>query len=250
MTVTPITPAAASLRVAIVGAAEAELIAAVAAAPDAKAASPQAADAAGPSAGRGFPPLFAELSQAALLTLQQALLAGPPPAPPMRRAALTGQTPAPPALPADADAAAIVQHLRPRAEQAEARQTLQQPAALPDGTTTTWMFELPVATPQGTAVAQFEVDRDAPEAGVAEAPESWRVRFSVDIEPLGPVHVHLGMKGGRAAVTVWAEREGGLDLLRSQGAELARALPGDVVFRVGAPRQSVPARGRFVDQTS
>ncbi|MDB5437251.1 MAG: flagellar hook-length control protein FliK [Phenylobacterium sp.] len=249
MTVTPITPAAAALRVAIVGAAEAELIAAVAAAPDAKAASPQAADAAGPSAGRSFPPLFAELSQAALLTLQQALLAGPPPAPPMRRAALTGQTPAPTALPADADAAAIVQHLRPRAEQAEARQTLQQPAALPDGTTT-WMFELPVATPQGTAIAQFEVERDAPEAGLAEAAESWRVRFSVDIEPLGPAHVHLGMKGGRAAVTVWAEREGGLDLLRSQGAELARALPGDVVFRVGAPRQSVPARGRFVDQAS
>jgi hypothetical protein len=336
VTVTPITPAAASLRVAIVSAAEAELIAAVAAAqdseanaPEAKAVSPpdplkQAVDAARASAaGRqaSLAPLFADLSQAlarpdlpgaikaaisqilafqlpssgpftaeivrqavaqsglfleahlaqaapgapqdlkaALLTLQQALPPGrpaadipPPPqrtAPPVRGAALTAQAPAPAALPAGADTPALIQHLRPQVEQALARQTLHQLASLPDGPTTAWMFELPIATPQGTGVAQFEVDRDAPEAGAADAAESWRVRFSVDIEPLGPVHVHLGMKGDRAAVTVWAEREASVDLLRGQGAELAQALPGDVIFRLGAPSRSAPPRGQFVDQTS
>nr|MEA2797890.1 hypothetical protein [Phenylobacterium sp.] len=151
---------------------------------------------------------------------------------------------------ADADVTAIAQHLRPEVEQAVARQTLHQLASLPDGQTSAWMFELPIATPQGAAVAQFEVDRDAPEAEPADAEASWRVRFSVDIEPLGPVHVHLGMTGDRAAVTVWAERRGAIELLRGQGDELARALPGDVAFRLGAPRDPVPPSGRFVDQTS
>ncbi|HEV7383658.1 MAG TPA: flagellar hook-length control protein FliK, partial [Phenylobacterium sp.] len=200
--------------------------------------------------GAGPPPDL----KAALLTLLQALPPGPagdaPPqpqrtAPPVRGAALTAQAPVPSALPADADVAAILQHLRPEAERAVARQTLHQLASLPDGTASAWMFELPIATPQGAAVAQFEVDRDATETDAADAEASWRVRFSVDIEPLGPVHIHLGMTGHRAAVTVWAEREGTVEFLRSQGDELARALPGDVVFRLGAPREPIPARGKF-----
>jgi hypothetical protein len=80
--------------------------------------------------------------------------------------------------------------------------------------------------------------------------QAWRVRFSIDIEPLGPVHIHLGMTGDRAAVTVWAEREDGLERLRSHGAELSRALPAEVIFHPGAPRRPVPAKGRFVDQSS
>jgi hypothetical protein len=197
--------------------------------------------------------------KAALLALLQALPPGPagevstPPqrtAPPVRGAALTAQAPTPSTLPADADVAAIAQHLRPEVEQAVARQTLHQLASLPDGQTSAWMFELPIATPQGAAVAQFEVDRDAPETEAADAEASWRVRFSVDIEPLGPVHVHLGLMGDRTSVTVWAERAGAVELLRSQAEELAKALPGDVVFRLGAPREPLPASGQFVDRTS
>ena len=205
--------------------------------------------------GAGAPPDL----KAALLALLQALPPGPagevstPPqrtAPPVRGAALTAQAPAASTLPADADVAAIAQHLRPEVEQAVARQTLHQLASLPDGQTSAWVFELPIATPQGAAVAQFEVDRDAPESEAADAEASWRVRFSVDIEPLGPVHVHLGLTGDRAAVTVWAERAGAIELLRSQGEDLAKALPGDVVFRLGAPREPLPASGQFVDRTS
>jgi flagellar hook-length control protein FliK len=204
--------------------------------------------------GAGAPPDL----KSALLSLLQALAgpAGetpPPPqrtAPPVRGAALTAQAPAPSTLPTDADVAAIIGRLRPEVEQAVARQTLHQLASLPDGQTSAWMFELPIATPQGAALAQFEVERDAPETGAADAEASWRMRFSVDIEPLGPVHIHLGMAGDRATVNVWAEREGAIELLRGQGDELARALPGDVVFRLGAPRQPVPPSGQFVDQSS
>lgn len=197
--------------------------------------------------------------KAALLTLKQALAAGPaaevttppqPIPPPLRGVAQTPQAPVPASLPPGADLAAIVQHLGPQVEQALARQVLHQIASTPDGPTTAWMFELPIATPQGASLAQFQIDRDSPEPGAADPAPFWQVRFAIDIEPLGPVHVHLRTEGERAAVTIWAERDGSLDRLRGGGAELARALPAEVTFRAGAPKQPAPARGRLVDQTS
>jgi hypothetical protein len=197
--------------------------------------------------------------KAALLALQRALAAEPaaeavtPPQripPPIRGAALTPQAPMPASLPPGADLAAIVQHLGPQVEQGLARQVLHQLASAPDGPTTAWLFELPIATPQGASVAQFQIDRDSPEPGAADPAPFWQVRFAIDIEPLGPVHVHLRAEGERVAVTIWAERDGSLDRLRGKGAELARTLPAEVTFRAGAPKRPAPARGRLVDQTS
>jgi hypothetical protein len=218
----------------------------------------QAALAGGPAlTAEGPPPDL----KAALLTLQAALAAQPsakalpPPAatvpPPHRDAALTAQPAAPATLPAGAEVPVVVQHLRAEVAQAVARQTLHQLASTPDGAAAAWLFELPLATPQGTAIAQFEIRRDdgrRPDG--AEPSAGWRVRFSIDIEPLGPVHVHLRAAGDSAQVTIWAERDGSLDHLRSQGGVLARALPAEVVFRAGAPRRPPPPSGQFVDQSS
>jgi len=112
------------------------------------------------------------------------------------------------------------------------------------------MFELPIETPQGAAIAQFEVQRDGRgQAGGGDAAgKGWRLRFSIDIEPLGPVHIHLGLQGEHAQVTVWAERETSLQWLRRGAADLASALPAEVVFHPGAPRRPTPQPGRFVDQ--
>jgi len=197
--------------------------------------------------------------KAALLTLQRALAAAPsadaarptrPLAtpPPVREAGLTPQAAARATLSAQDEAPAIVQHLAREVDQAVARQTLHQLASLPDGQAPSWLFELPVATPQGTAVAQFEIDRDGRQSGATGAPEAWRVRFSIDIEPLGPVHVHLRLDGERTAVTVWAEREDGLQRLRGLGSELSRALPAEVIFHPGSPRRPLPENGQFVDR--
>jgi hypothetical protein len=197
--------------------------------------------------------------RAALLNFQQAArepaAADTPsapqrPAPPTRDAALSPQAPAPATLPEHADLAALVEHLRPEVEQALARLTLHQLASLPDGASSAWMFEIPVATPQGTAMAQFEIERDGAGSGGGDAAQPWRARFSIDIEPLGPVHVHVAMSGGKAAVSVWAERADSLEWLRGQGAALAGALPAEVVFRAGTPGGATPARGHFLDQTS
>ena len=198
--------------------------------------------------------------KAALLTLQRALAPTPAAAtalvahaptqpPPIREAALAAQPAAPATLSAADGFPAIAQHLAREADQAMARQVLHQLASLPDGAAPAWMFELPLATPQGTALAQFEIDRDGAQPGSGHPEEAWRMRFSIDIEPLGPVHVHLRLEGERAQVTVWAEREDGLERLRSQGAELATALPADVVFHPGAPGRPLPGNGQFVDQS-
>jgi hypothetical protein len=197
--------------------------------------------------------------KAALLNFQQAARepatadTPPPaqrPAPPVREAALSPQAPAPATLPEHADLSTLIEHLAPQVEQALARLTLHQLASLPDGGSSAWMFEIPLATPQGTAMAQFEVERDGAGSTGVDAAQPWRARFSIDIEPLGPVHVHVAMSGGKAAVSVWAERADSLAWLRGQGAELASALPAEVVFRAGTPGGATPARGHFLDQTS
>lgn len=175
--------------------------------------------------------------------------------PPVRGGTLAAQAPASPTLPADAETPAILGRLQSQVEQAVARQTLHQLASTPDGPGATWMFELPLATPPGTppgtALAQFEVQRDgrAPDSG--ELIPGWRLRFSVDIEPLGPVHVHLGLAGDRAAVTVWAERPDGVEALRREAPSLAYALPAEVTIHPGAPHRAVPPPpGRFLDRSS
>jgi hypothetical protein len=171
--------------------------------------------------------------------------------PPTRGAALAAQAVAPATLPADAEAPVVVQRLQGEVEQAVARQTLHQLASLPDGQGAAWMFELPLATPQGTAVAQFEVQRDGRSPDGGEPVPGWRLRFCVDVEPLGPVHVQLGLAGEQAAVTVWAERPEALEALRREAPALARELSAGVMLHAGAPHPPAqPPPGRFLDRTS
>ena len=197
--------------------------------------------------------------KAALLVLRQVLAEAQPDAPlhsrppksppPTRDGPLSGQPPATAALSPEADLATLAQRLGGDVEQALARQVLHQLASLPQPGTSAWMFELPLATPQGTAVAQFEIDQEGHAGAAGETVQTWRVRFSIDIEPLGPVHVQLGAGGERATVIIWAEREDSLERLREKGDQLAGALPADVVFHPGAPRRPPPPAGQLMDQS-
>jgi hypothetical protein len=198
--------------------------------------------------------------KAALLVLQQLLApTGPRLATRPQRAAsppptaggpLSGQPPAAPTLDPEGEPAAQVHQLRGEVEQALARQTLHQLASLPDGTGGHWMFELPLLTPQGSAIAQFAIDRDDAGRGGPDDPPAWQARFSLDLPSLGPVHVSLRMDGERTAVTMWAEDAESLERLRSRGGELAGALAAEVVFRPGSPRPPEPPPGRLVDRSS
>jgi hypothetical protein len=114
-----------------------------------------------------------------------------------------------------------------------------------------------MATPQGTAVVPFEVSRDGDAAAAEQQGRAWRVRFSLDLEPIGPVHALVTLVGERVSVTLSAERRVTASQLNDNAALLSDALraaeldPGELAFRVGAPRAAKPvAPGQFMDRAS
>jgi len=118
-----------------------------------------------------------------------------------------------------------------------------------------WNFEIPFATPQGTAMAQFEISRDGGGNEVEAAKRVWRARFSLDVEPAGPVHAQVTLSGERTSVRMWAERPATAAQLRAGAAQLSQALSkaelgaSDIVIRDGAPVQTASApAGHFLDR--
>ena len=191
--------------------------------------------------------------------------AGPgAPPPPYRGAPLTAQAPAASSLASDAAPREIADKLLAEGDGALARQTLLQIASLPDqpdlprtDTTQRWSFEIPFATPQGTSIAQFEVSRDACAPQADPQARTWRARFSLDVEPMGPVHALVALSGARTSVTLWAERPATATRLTESAPMLSDALraaelePAEFQLRVGAPavlRQAAP--GRFMDRAT
>ena len=115
--------------------------------------------------------------------------------------------------------------------------------------------KIPCATPQGTAIAQFEISRDGGGREADAARQAWRARFSLDVEPAGPVHALIALSGDRTSVRMWAERPATAERLRAGSAELSRALaraelkPSDIVVRDGSPPQPQAATaGHFLDR--
>jgi hypothetical protein len=221
--------------------------------PEARLVLAQVMSEAAPPEGGVLPPLPAPSSAASAN-------AAPPP---FRGGATVAQGAQSSTLPADADAAAAARHLLSGSDAALAHQKLLQLASLPEAAQTAargpansqWMFEIPFATPQGTAMAQFVIERDGrgnSAEGEANAPV-WRVRFSIDVEPLGPVHAQLVLSGPRAWVSLWADRSESLARLRGDAEILNQAfrasdLEAEIAFQP-AERKATPP-GRFVDRAS
>jgi hypothetical protein len=196
--------------------------------------------------------------------VQGSALTNTPP-PPFRGAQPSAQPVASPSIAPDAPHATTVHHLLDDTDAALARQTLLQVASLPDrvdasGNRTDpsiprWHFEIPFTTPQGTAMAQFEISRDGGGNEVEAAKRTWQARFSLNIEPAGPVHALISLSGERTSVRMWAERPQTAAQLRAGAGELSQALsraelsPGDIVIREGTPPQPAPAKaGHFLDR--
>jgi hypothetical protein len=189
------------------------------------------------------------------------------PPPPFRGGAPSAQAIAMPSVTDDMTAGTAVHRLLDDTDAALARQTLLQAASLPDRPDVQaprseqniprWNFEVPFATPQGTAVAQFEVSRDGTDAETEAAKRVWRARFSLDVEPAGPVHALISLSGERTSVRMWAERPLTAAHLRSGAPDLSEALrrvelePGDIVIGAGQPPSPTPPRaGHFMDRAS
>ncbi|MEH2514129.1 hypothetical protein V1291_005483 [Nitrobacteraceae bacterium AZCC 1564] len=189
------------------------------------------------------------------------------PPPPFRGSAPSAQAMARATLGPDDAPATVAQHLLKDTDAAIARQTLLQAASLPDrvdlpGLRTDagqprWNFEIPFATPQGTAIAQFEISRDGDGVQVSRASKTWRARFSLNVEPTGPVHAIVTLSGERTSVRMWAERPATAAQLRANADQLTHALreaalePGDIVIRDGTPPPPAPPpAGQFLDRAS
>lgn len=189
------------------------------------------------------------------------------PPPPINGALPSAQPVAPATLAAHVPVETALQHLLGDTDGAIARQTLLQIASLPgqadpsasrvDASAPRWNFEIPFATPQGTAMAQFEISRDGAGREVAAAKATWRARFSLNVEPAGPVHALVSLNGDRTSVKMWAERPSTATQLRAGVSQLTQALsraeltPGDIVIRDGAPQPPAPApAGHFLDRAS
>jgi hypothetical protein len=187
------------------------------------------------------------------------------PPPPFRGALPSAQSVASPSFAPDTPVAAAVHHLLDDTDAAIARQTLLQVASLPDRAdiagprtdpaTPRWNFEIPFATPGGTAIAQFEISRDGTGREIEASKRVWRARFSLDVEPAGPIHALISLSGDKTSVRMWAERPATATQLRAGASQLSQALsraelhPGDIVIRDGAPLQPKPApAGHFLDR--
>jgi len=187
------------------------------------------------------------------------------PPPPFRGALPAAQPVASPSIAPHAPLAETAHHLLDDTDAAIARQTLLQVASLPDRidgsgpkidtTVPRWNFEIPFVTPQGTAMAQFEISRDGGGEAVEAAKRIWQARFSLDVEPSGPIHAVVSLVGEKTSVRMWAERPATAAQLRAGASQLSQALsraelnPGDIVIRDGAPPQAAPAKaGHFLDR--
>lgn len=187
------------------------------------------------------------------------------PPPPIRDALPSPQPVAAATLAPRASASETARHLLQDTDAAIARQTLLQVASLPDRADAAtlrndtigprWNFEIPFATPLGTAVAQFEIARDGSGNEVEATKRVWRARFSLDVEPAGPVHAVVSLIGDTTSVRMWAERPATASQLRAGASQLSQALshaeltPGDIVIRDGSPPQTATAQvGHFLDR--
>src|ERR1700733_11653364 len=189
------------------------------------------------------------------------------PPPPVNGALPAAQPVAPATLSAHMPLNTALQQLLDDTDGAIARQTLLQIASLPgqadpsasriDASSPRWNFEILFATPQGTAMAQFEISRDGGGREASAAKAVWRARFSLNVEPAGPVHALVSLNGDRTSVRMWAERPATASQLRAGVSQLTQALsraeltPGDIVIRDGAPPQPAAApAGHFLDRAS
>ncbi|GEC15489.1 flagellar hook-length control protein FliK [Nitrobacter winogradskyi] len=187
------------------------------------------------------------------------------PPPPFGGALPAAQPVALPGLSPAASPEEIARRLLDDTDAAISRQVLLQIASLPDRADTAgarldqitprWNFEIPFAVPTGTAIAQFEISRDAAGLTTEAAARVWRARFSVDVEPAGPVHALVSLAGDTTAVRLWAERPSTASRLRAGASQLTQALsraelqPGDIIIGEGAPPQPNPApAGHFLDR--
>jgi hypothetical protein len=200
--------------------------------------------------------------------LPQLLAAAPQtanaPAPPMRN----GPTvPQPPVQPGALDMMPLREagmRLLAETDAALSRHTMLQIASLPDDPSAPrsadnaqrLVIDIPLVTPQGTTIVQLRIEREEKRNAKGKKAPVWQAMFSIDTEPLGPVHARVAMVGETANVSLFAERKDSATALRDHipllqaGLAEAAVEPGDILCATGAPAAPAAAPGLFVDRAT
>ena len=212
-------------------------------------------------------PLQAAATTANAATPAPAVASKPPgPALPYPNGPTVPQAATDPSVPANATAREMALHLLDTTDNAIAREMLLKIASLPDradlnarpadANPSRMTFDIPMATPHGTAVAQIRIERDGAQRNGDSVEPVWRANFSVDIEPIGAVHVRIALMGGKATVTLNAERTesaeslaAGLPLLEA-GLRNAALEPGQLTCQAGQPPAASADHGLYVDHAT
>lgn len=186
------------------------------------------------------------------------------PAPPRRDGTLVPQPIAEASLSAGEKPLAIVETLLEQTDAALDRIKLAQYASLPlEGPRAEaqqgqrWLTELPLAFHNGAAMLPLQIEKEPPrrDANGMVGP-LWRVRFALDVEPMGPLQGIVTLQGRSVGITLWAEREETSRLLRGASSGLEAALAhaqfenGTIDIHTGQPRVAQPTAGQFLDRMS
>lgn len=186
-------------------------------------------------------------------------------APPRRDGPLAPQSSVEPSLAPGEKPLAIAETLLDQTEAALDRIKLTQYASLPleparqDGTQPAqrWLAEIPLAFQQGISMLPLQVERDPPRRDAqGVSPPVWRIRFALDVEPMGPLQGVVTLQGRDVGVSIWAEREETSQLLRGAAPGLEGALlnadfaSGAIDIHTGQPRVMQPTAGQFLDRLS
>ncbi len=118
-----------------------------------------------------------------------------------------------------------------------------------------WFAELPLALDGRTAVLPIEIEEDHGGGGHS-GPQAklWRVRFALDVEPMGPLHAMVTMQGRAIGVTVWAERDATSQLVRDHAPDLKAALLDSdfdnpqIEVLAGQPMKRAAHAGHYLDR--
>ncbi|KPF71035.1 hypothetical protein IP69_08115 [Bosea sp. AAP35] len=184
--------------------------------------------------------------------------------PPRRDGPLIAQPIAEPSLMAGEKPLAIVETLLDQTDAALDRITLSQYASLPAEAARTeaqqsqrWLTELPLAFANGVTMLPLQIEKEPPRReSDGTAGPLWRVRFALDVEPMGPLQGVVTLQGRSVGITLWAEREDTSKLLRSASPGLEAALldaqfeHGAIEIHTGQPRVAQPMAGQFLDRMS
>ena len=186
-------------------------------------------------------------------------------APPRRDGPLAPQPAVEPSLTPGEKPLAIAEPLLDQTKAALDRIKLTQYASLPleparqDGTQAgqRWLAEVPLAFQQGVSMLPLQVEREPPRRDAqGVSPPVWRIRFALDVEPMGPLQAVVTLQGRDVGVSIWAEREETSQLLRGAAPGLEGALldadfaSSAIDIHTGQPRVMQPTAGQFLDRLS